>query len=326
MGLFSNIIRVAASWIESMKPVALTNRTRRFYTVGHRGACAYEVENTIPSIQKALDLGANALEIDISFTKDKIPVIWHDFTPDDAVALARQIGLESDKFAYPDAPPIGHAFRKPVPELTLAQLRKNFGFKSKQTNEPISNVTIPTLEEFMKWAQDKKKLELVFLDMKVNDDYKSLVPSFMKEIEKLMRQYNPHYKIVFMTARASILHEMKKVYPDFDYSFDVELPLGIILDEQNYGSVPIAKSMKNRYASVGLSIIGQVAPWATYKRIIKYDVSQKGEEITLCGWTINDEYEMRSLINLGIDAIMTDYPEKLAALSNRLIPTTASGF
>jgi glycerophosphoryl diester phosphodiesterase len=34
-------------------------------------------------------------------------------------------------------------------------------------------------------------------------------------------------------------------------------------------------------------------------------------------WTINDEAEMRRLIDLGVDGIMTDYPDKLLNLLNR---------
>jgi hypothetical protein len=43
-----------------------------FLIVGHRGAPAYEVESTIPSCQRALDKdGANALEVDVSMTRDQ---------------------------------------------------------------------------------------------------------------------------------------------------------------------------------------------------------------------------------------------------------------
>jgi glycerophosphoryl diester phosphodiesterase len=34
-------------------------------------------------------------------------------------------------------------------------------------------------------------------------------------------------------------------------------------------------------------------------------------------WTINDEAEMQSLIDLGVDGIMTDYPDKLLNLLAR---------
>ena len=325
MGWFKDFARVVTSWVESFKPVLWGNRTKKFYVVGHRGACAYEVENTIPSLQKALYLGANALEIDISFTKDKIPVLWHDFTPDDAVALARLLGLESDKFAYPDAPAIGNKYRKPVPELTLSQLRKHFGWKNKETGDHIPDAVIPTLEDVMQWATNQHELELVFFDMKVNDDYLHVIPTMMKEIVKLIEKYKPHYQIVFMTPRESAFREMKKLYPKLDYTLDIELPMGLLIDEQDYASVPVAQRNKNRFASVGISVLGQVAPWETYKRIIKYDVSQK-QDIMLCGWTINDEKQMKALVNLGVDGLVTDFPEKLALIANHLIPTTASGF
>jgi glycerophosphoryl diester phosphodiesterase len=49
-----------------------------FLRVGHRGARAYEVENTIESFRKAIELGANAIEFDLQQTADKKLVISHD--------------------------------------------------------------------------------------------------------------------------------------------------------------------------------------------------------------------------------------------------------
>jgi glycerophosphoryl diester phosphodiesterase len=46
--------------------------------VGHRGASAYEPENTIRSLSKAFELGANAVEFDIRQTKDGEVVLMHD--------------------------------------------------------------------------------------------------------------------------------------------------------------------------------------------------------------------------------------------------------
>ncbi len=49
-----------------------------FLKVGHRGAKAYETENTIESFRKAIELGANAIELDLQQTADNRLVVSHD--------------------------------------------------------------------------------------------------------------------------------------------------------------------------------------------------------------------------------------------------------
>lgn len=49
-----------------------------FLKVGHRGARAYETENTIRSFGKAIELGANAIEFDLQRTVDGVLVVSHD--------------------------------------------------------------------------------------------------------------------------------------------------------------------------------------------------------------------------------------------------------
>jgi len=49
-----------------------------FLRVGHRGAKAYEIENTLKSFQKAIQLGANAIELDVRKSRDGKLVISHD--------------------------------------------------------------------------------------------------------------------------------------------------------------------------------------------------------------------------------------------------------
>lgn len=49
-----------------------------FLKVGHRGAKAYEIENTLESFKKAVALGANAVELDVQKTKDEKLIIIHD--------------------------------------------------------------------------------------------------------------------------------------------------------------------------------------------------------------------------------------------------------
>ena len=50
--------------------------------IAHRGAMGYAPENTISAYKMAIELGANALELDLRQTKDCIPVVLHDATVD----------------------------------------------------------------------------------------------------------------------------------------------------------------------------------------------------------------------------------------------------
>jgi len=49
-----------------------------FLKVGHRGAKAYEIENTLESFIKAIELGANAIELDVRISQDAQLIISHD--------------------------------------------------------------------------------------------------------------------------------------------------------------------------------------------------------------------------------------------------------
>jgi glycerophosphoryl diester phosphodiesterase len=50
--------------------------------VGHRGAAGYAPENTIPSFRKAIELGVDAVELDVHMSRDGRIVVIHDDTLD----------------------------------------------------------------------------------------------------------------------------------------------------------------------------------------------------------------------------------------------------
>ena len=45
--------------------------------IGHRGACGHEPENTLRSIRRALELGADGVEIDVRFVDGEL-IVFHD--------------------------------------------------------------------------------------------------------------------------------------------------------------------------------------------------------------------------------------------------------
>src|SRR3954463_10063616 len=57
-----------------------TGELRQFDNVAHRGASGYAPENTIAAFDKALDMKADYIEIDVQRSKDGKLVIIHDTT------------------------------------------------------------------------------------------------------------------------------------------------------------------------------------------------------------------------------------------------------
>lgn len=96
--------------------------------IAHRGASKYAPENTLPAFQKALEQGAQAIELDVRCTKDGIPVICHDAT----------INRTSNGKGY-------------IHRLTLEQLKTYHFYHTFKKQFP--NVTIPTLEEVLQLLQ-----------------------------------------------------------------------------------------------------------------------------------------------------------------------------
>lgn len=90
--------------------------------IGHRGAKAYVAENTIASIEKAIQLGADAVEIDVHVCKTGEIVVIHDSTINRTTTGKGK-----------------------VKELTLNELRliTTYGY------------SIPTLEEVLVFCEDK---------------------------------------------------------------------------------------------------------------------------------------------------------------------------
>ena len=94
--------------------------------IGHRGARAYEPENTLRSFKKALEIGVDAVEFDVRKTKDNQLVVIHDA---DVKRTTDGEGL--------------------VSELTLEEIK---GFSAEKGEK------IPTLKEALDFLDNKAKI------------------------------------------------------------------------------------------------------------------------------------------------------------------------
>jgi len=105
--------------------------------IGHRGARAYEPENTLRSFKKAIELGVDAVELDVRKTKDDQLVVIHD---PDVERTTDGTGL--------------------VSELTLKEIK---GFSAKKGEK------IPTLKEALDFLDKKVKIIIELKEVGVEE-------------------------------------------------------------------------------------------------------------------------------------------------------------
>ena len=295
-----------------------------FLVIGHRGAAAYEIENTLPALEKAMtEYNANALEIDLSMTKDNEIVLWHDWNPDNLIPIVRQTGLEPNVKYRPFVPMSG-MWRKPVNKLFLSELREHYGYALKKKYPVKLDVHIPTFKEFLEFANTKEDLKAVLLDIKVPIEEIEIVALFTHLLSNLINDFKPKFRIIILSPEEQIIRTMKSYFPGEFYAFDLELPLGIILDPKTFSSIKKAIDLKNSNSCIGRPTVLQLGPWTTYRRVIQFDIEKKEEfnqthpEVPvekLIGWTINTKREMKCLLKMGVDGILTDKPDKLYKLT-----------
>ncbi len=59
-------------------PIETTRPNLEIMTIGHRGASKFAPENTLPALEKAIELGVDYVEIDVRYTRDNVAILMHD--------------------------------------------------------------------------------------------------------------------------------------------------------------------------------------------------------------------------------------------------------
>lgn len=315
-----------------------------FLIIGHRGSPHLRPENTISSFNEAMSQGANALEIDIAVTKDNQVVIIHDPNPEDIQALARQSGLEAATRGMkyiPTLPSRGSDERKNVKDLTLEEIKKNYGYGlskgvlgdifTDNKKEEAKDAEIPSLDEFKKWSDSQPGLKTVFLDIKVVPGEEDLLEKLLDNVAKNFK--DSPVKIKLMTPYEELyvkIHEYKLKNKDLQ-KFDVTIDhVGGGLRAKAHRIIQKIKTkVKHRFSSTSIGP-GFMQSWESYNEelslVNKFKKNPKDESNTLqiddktelISWTINPQWSQYELLqNYRLDGIMTDKPGQLKRLYER---------
>lgn len=266
-----------------------------FDTQGHRGCRGLMPENTIPAFKKALEIGVKTLEMDVVITKDKQVVLSHDpFLSHEMCADSNgnRIAEEKEK-----------EFR--IYGMTYNQLQKfdcgslphpRFPEQEKmEVHKPLLSDVIDASESYAK--ELNRDLPFYNIETKSTVEGDAIFHPKPEEFAQLLLdvvfEKGIQDRFILQSFDVRTLQYTHEKYPEIKLALLVENSLSIRENIELLGFTP------NIY-SCDYTLLTETG--------VAYSHSQKMEVIP---WTINEKDKMKKWIEMGVDGIITDYPNRL---------------
>lgn len=246
---------------------------RRLYA--HRGASAERPENTMPAFERAVEVGVDALELDVHLTRDAQLIVAHDDT------AARTTGA-----------------RLAWAELDLAdiqQLDAGWGFVAKDGSRPYAGrgVTVPTFEEVL----------LAFPDVHVNVDLKG--ERAVDVAVDLVRRLGAEERVTIASFQLRTLAAVRKR----GYAGETGLSQPEVA---SLLSVPALLWRQLPRTGDAVQVPTHQGPIRFDRAAFVAKCHSLGLRVDF--WVVDDRDEAARLLALGADGIMTNDPAALVPL------------
>ncbi len=300
-----------AVWIASLA-VLVALPVSAFDLQGHRGARGLAPENTLAAFRKALEIGVTTIETDIAVTKDEVVVISHD--PDLNPALVR------DGISW--IPARGPAIRT----LTLAELlRYDIGRLDPSTGYgkqfPLQvardGERFPTLAELT--ALVKNTPVRLDIETKITPTSGESTPdpdTFARLVVAQIRAAGLVERTTVQSFDWRTLVELKRLSPEIATSC-------LTAEGGSFDTVKADASGRSPWhAGLALRDYAQSLPklvraagcgtWSANAASLSRDrvAEAHAEGLKVLAWTVNEPADMARLIDMGVDGLITDYPDR----------------
>jgi len=265
---------------------------------GHRGCRGLMPENTIPAFLKAIDEGAVWLELDVVISRDNQVVISHEHYMNFAICL--------DSTGNPIQKDQQTGFN--IYQMTMDQIRKF----------DCGSLTYPNFPEQVK-MKATKPLFTEMIDAVENYVKQHNLPPVGYNIEI---KCSPEGDNIFHPEPARMVDLVMAVIKEkgiadrsFIQSFDIR-PLqymhSVQPDMRTGLLIQNVKTMQQNLKDLGYT----PTYYNPYHILITKKLIRKLHKngIRICAWTVNKEKDIRKMIGLGVDGIITDYPNRVKAL------------
>ena len=283
---------------------------------GHRGARGLLPENTIPAFERAIELGVDVLELDLGMTRDGFPVVHHD----------RAINPEHTRDAAGGWLASPAAFLNTLDLAHLAVLDVGRAAPGSRTAErfpeqvPRDGARIPTLTDVLALGKRPGAERLRFnIETKLNP----LAPEETAGPEEFAGAVIAALRAEGMVERANlqsfdwrVLFEARRLEPELDtVCLTVERrwldnllrgqpgpsPWTAGLDIDAFGG-----SVPRLVEAAGCAV------WSPFFRDVTESALAEAHALGLrvVVWTVNEVDDMLALARLGVDGVITDYPDR----------------
>lgn len=277
---------------------------------GHRGARGLRPENTLPAFAKALQIGVTTLELDTGVTKDGVVVVSHERRI--STLECRDTGAN-------------HYVGQLVKDLTLAQIKTlDCGTRTPSnpatdpfigTQESVPGTRMPTLAEVFELADRYGADDVQFnietkLDPRLPGDTVSPA-AFVAAVTGVIAEHGKVHRSLLQSFDWRTLVESKRVLPSLRTVALAQRPT-IYPGTPWTAGVPIAAdawdgSLAQAVKSIGARVLSP--------RFVDLNDSliaaAKKQGLHVIPWTVNDAPTMGTLIDRGVDGIISDYPNIL---------------
>ena len=251
--------------------------------LAHRGSSAVAPENTLEAFRAAVEAGAGGLELDVHLTRDGHVVVLHDETVDRTTGGTGEVaGMTLDELRGLDA---GHNF-SPDGGSTLPYRG--------------TNVRVPTLAEVLR----------EFPGVAVNIDMKADRPGIEAAVLEVLRQANAVGRALVVSSRRGAMRRFRRISGGTVSTGASRWETGVFY---LMSRLRLERLLRPAYDALQVPLRYRGIPLVTRRFL---EAAHAGG-VRVDVWTINGAGEMHELLDLGVDAIMTDRPETLTDVLRR---------
>lgn len=251
-------------------------RENRPLVIAHRGGDGLWPENTMHAFERAAKMGADILETDIHVTADGVPVLIHDPTADRTTDGRGPI----KSFTFRELKKLDAGYRR-TPDGG-----KTFPFRGK-------GITVSSLEEAFAALPDSCW----------NIDIKH--PSFVRPFCRAVLKSGMKDKIIAASFHTVTLWRIRRLLPDAANSAGTgEIAMLLAAGFVSPGLYkPRTSALQIPEHSLGIHILT--------KRFLN---TARRLGLPVHVWSVEETCDMKRLIEMGVDGIVTGFPDRLMTL------------